>query len=423
MDKFFEMYVYHFPPQECEEPENIAARLKEVTAAAEANKQSPARRSHTQAVLLHVHSGDRRDLAGGMVLEYYPSSQVLLLSYIFVKAGYRSTLQIGGGDMRLAEVLMSSEEHGIPAVIRHLNSSAAGGREVACVLFEAENPGRAPEYPYVPPGTTPMVAEADRRERPFPPRARLRFFRRIGAKRVGFDYVQPALDDTLEPVTTLDLYCLPELTATDYTLPRARAVDIMRFVIDITWSLDRYQERKTYPPDHYRHDLEQAGKISAKAELVFRGPTAIAEAFRRLRQSLLEQDDDEGLEDDVYLDLTEVPHAEYPMFQLEATSICYNFVIDERKYESSLPLRQKPCPVFHSFELDLLGFAHQRDPPLESRFIAKHAIWIRLPERFNFTSEVGCVMYIHMDAAFALLQFLNCHSNSSGPARAVCGHQ
>jgi GNAT superfamily N-acetyltransferase len=129
--------------------------------------------------LLHMHlaldetgGDDVPAVAGGLLVEIYPTSRMVLFTYIAVAASYR-----GQG---LAHRLIRAAEQAL----------AAAGYGDCPILAEAEDPARV--------GVAAHGTDQDIR-------LRLRILSALGFVRVDFPYVQPALDAGKQPVDWLFL--------------------------------------------------------------------------------------------------------------------------------------------------------------------------------------------------------------------------
>lgn len=109
---------------------------------------------------------------------------------------------------------------------------------VNAVLFESNNPFDT-------------LPEQDS----MPPAKRLKFFSRMGAKRISFNYIQPPLGDDKGIVTNLYLLSFPWLTELTDSI---RIVVVIGFVMELAKSLDRNKEPDSltrYGYENYLHDL------------------------------------------------------------------------------------------------------------------------------------------------------------------------
>jgi hypothetical protein len=126
---------------------------------------------------------DRRIPVGALIVEHYKTSNVLLITYCFVKRAYR---RAGKGYARKLMLDGSSE----------IRRRAGVPRDEPRILFEGENPD--------------LMPTADIARAPFDPYARLKWFDSLGARRLPIRYAQPPLSKDRGSVPWLNLYCLGE---------------------------------------------------------------------------------------------------------------------------------------------------------------------------------------------------------------------
>jgi GNAT superfamily N-acetyltransferase len=136
----------HFRDDELERPESFAAGLRGGGSAA-----------------LAALAGDGA-IVGGAVTDWFPRSQVLLLSYLAVLPGYRSA----GIGSRLMAVVRGEDPAG----------RAGGGTDPRppLIVAEVEDPRHYP--------SDPVMGD---------PHARVRFYERLGGRTLPVPYAQPAL--------------------------------------------------------------------------------------------------------------------------------------------------------------------------------------------------------------------------------------
>jgi GNAT superfamily N-acetyltransferase len=135
---------------------------------------------------------------GGAAAEYYRAGGCMLGTYLYVsdEPGQRGR---GHGRRLLATAQQACGRLG----------------PLAAVLAEVEWPDLLPRERF-------SAAEIDHA------RSRLRFFERLGARRIAIDYVQPALGPDLTPVPWLRLLLLPSAA----TPPAARDEPSLRAAVD-----------------------------------------------------------------------------------------------------------------------------------------------------------------------------------------------
>jgi GNAT superfamily N-acetyltransferase len=136
-------------------------------------------------------SGEAEQVIGGAACEFYRASSCVLCSYLYVLD--RPELRQRGHARALLEAAVQA--------------CAALG-PVHAVVAEVEWPPLLPATRFAPPA----VEGAQ---------ARLRFFARLGARRVALDYVQPALGADRQPVPWLRLMLLPLTQPADEAARRA----------------------------------------------------------------------------------------------------------------------------------------------------------------------------------------------------------
>lgn len=226
VNDFFSLYEdpSNFPdPDEREEPHFIEERILEQT-------DDP----HTHLMAFNIMEEGRHHLAGGCIVEFYPDSACVLVTYVFVRKEYRG-LRLGKEKKKIGEIILK-EEAGLKGLLRYFEN--AYGKKPRAVLFESNNPFETRE-------------ENDS----MPPSKRLKFFKSIGAKRVGFTYIQPPLGDDKDLVTNLYLLIFPDLSKLNQTID---ATLIMRFIMELAKSLDRNKDvtsKSVYGLENYHHDL------------------------------------------------------------------------------------------------------------------------------------------------------------------------
>jgi GNAT superfamily N-acetyltransferase len=237
IESFFALYEdpSNFPdPDELEEPKFIIERIAEGT-------NDP--HTHLMAYVLLAPDGERKFVAG-CIVEFYPDSRCALVTYLFVNQEFRGQ-KIGVEEKKVAESLIMSDR-GLKGLIRFFEIQY--GMMVNAVLFESNNPFDT-------------LPENDS----MPPEKRLKFFSRLGARRIDFDYVQPPLGDDKEIVTNLYLLSFPWLTGLSGSVP---AKVVIRFVMELAKSLDRNKERGASTAYGYQNYLHDANVIAGDAALL-----------------------------------------------------------------------------------------------------------------------------------------------------------
>lgn len=261
---FFELYEHpsNFPdPDEREDPSFIIERIAEGT-------NDP--HTHLMAYRMICPSGERR-FVGGCIVELYPDSGCALVTYLFVDHAYRG-VRIGAKAEKVGESLISSEQ-GLAGLTKFF--AREYGKEVNAVLFESNNPFDT-------------LPENDS----MPPAKRLKFFSRMGAKRIDFNYVQPPLGDDKGIVTNLYLLAFPQLTGLTASIPLRVVIG---FVMELAKSLDRNKEPGSstmYGYENYAHDvmeLDQRLKAADLTGLKAEGRNIIREMYDNLLSQCGEQ--------------------------------------------------------------------------------------------------------------------------------------
>eukprot|EP00055_Hartaetosiga_balthica_P012011 m.56649 g.56649 ORF g.56649 m.56649 type:complete len:758 (-) comp7808_c0_seq1:417-2690(-) len=186
-------------------------------------------------------------VAGGIIIEFYQSSQCALLTYVFVKKECRGFVQVDGQAISVARSLLSHPDC-LPHVTQRMRTLFGGLNHV---LFESNHPART-----------------DPEEDSVPPYKRLAFFRRCGARMIPFNYVQPPLDSDKTPVDNLALYCFPQF----HNESLAQYVDVcsvLKFLMELASSLDEGLDEPQYQGAAFQDDLALCDSLARlpKAEL------------------------------------------------------------------------------------------------------------------------------------------------------------
>ncbi len=227
IDSFFALYEdpSNFPdPDEREDPAFIKERISEGT-------DNP--HTHLLAYQLVSPIGEKK-FAAGCIVEFYPDCACGLVTYLFVDQRFRG-VKIGAGQQKIAESLIKSDQ-GLKGLVVFFEKEYK--KPVNAVLFESNNPFDT-------------LPEQDS----MPPAKRLKFFSRMGAKRIDFNYIQPPLGDDKGIVTNLYLLSFPELTGLKDEIP---VNTVIRFVMELAKSLDANKEPGSatrYGYENYLKDL------------------------------------------------------------------------------------------------------------------------------------------------------------------------
>ena len=249
-----------------------------------------------------------------MIVEYYRTSACGLLTYLFVRRDVRGALSIGGSVTNVAGVLLHSAE-GMPTLAA-LMASRYG--RLSAILFESNHPSRT-------------ALEDDS----MPPHKRLGFFRRMGARRIPFDYVQPPLEASKGPVTNLMLYCFPRFQPDK---ERLAVATVMQFLMELSSSLDEQQDEPVYQGQVFLDDIARTARIATEGTtlefhgVVVQGKNLLQEMYKTLLQRV-----DGGLEGEPTVRLVHVPLGEEPKLALPASAavLALHAAVDEQRYEAA----------------------------------------------------------------------------------------
>jgi GNAT superfamily N-acetyltransferase len=239
IDAFFELYEdpSNFPdPDEREDPAFIKERIADGT-------DNP--HTHLLAYQLISPSGEKQ-FAAGCIVEFYPDSSCGLVTYLFVDQRFRG-IKIGISQQKVAESLIQNDR-GLTGLVKYFEKQY--GKKVNAVLFESNNPFDT-------------LPENDS----MPPAKRLKFFSRMGARRIDFNYIQPPLGDGKGIVTNLYLLAFPFLTGLTDLIP---AETVIRFVMELAKSLDANKEPDStsrYGIENYLQDIHTIDLVSGTPEL------------------------------------------------------------------------------------------------------------------------------------------------------------
>ncbi len=225
--QFFTLYEddSNFPdPDEREEPHFIIERIQE-----ESNDP------HTHLMAFNLLDGGETKFIAGCIVEFYPDSCCGLVTYVFVNKEYRG-LKIGNEQRKVGELLLKSEE-GLKGLVDFFETRYH--KKPKAILFESNNP-----------------FETSPENDSMPPAKRLKFFKKLGAKRVDFPYIQPPLGDDKGIVSNLYLLTFPDLVGLNDDI---EVHTIMNFVMELAKSLDRNKEPNSgslYGTQNYLKDLQ-----------------------------------------------------------------------------------------------------------------------------------------------------------------------
>jgi GNAT superfamily N-acetyltransferase len=280
IDAFFELYEdpSNFPdPDEREDPAFIKERIADGT-------DNP--HTHLLAYQLISPSGEKQ-FAAGCIVEFYPDSSCGLVTYLFVDQRFRG-IKIGISQQKVAESLIQNDR-GLTGLVKYFAQQY--GKKVNAVLFESNNPFDT-------------LPENDS----MPPAKRLKFFSRMGARRIDFNYIQPPLGDGKGIVTNLYLLSFPFLTGLTDLIP---VETVIRFVMELAKSLDANKEpdsTSSYGIENYLQDIHTIDLASGSPELAGISAKLIGlsaegrNVIREMFQNLMDQ-----RADDTSVRLTPIP--------------------------------------------------------------------------------------------------------------------
>ena len=183
-------------------------------------------------------------------------------------------------------------------------------------------------------------------ESPIDPVGRLTFFEKCGAKRVPIDYVQPPLDPTTDWDRNLFLMMLPELS---YAKESVTIEELTNFLHDFFKGLGALQTKEY--------------------DALIKNVVAVA--------------DSKG---DIWLDRI----MEEPQFHIGRASVATHFVASAPKDNTGILNPDRFCPVFNSYECDLMNYSHQ---DLDKRPFTTHQLTLIedatlvLPRFYSYSSE------------------------------------
>ncbi len=208
-------------------------------------------------------------------------------------------------------------------------------RGVKYVFFESENP---------------MDPENLESEGGMDPVRRLWFFANAGAMRIPVDYVQPPLKAGGDFASNMFLFILPG------------------------------KGRDKMPSEHLAGFLE-AFYDGLKGEAVGQEDRWEYE-LAKMKAQIERVEDEKG---DVRFDhLKETPH-----FTFDKVSVAGHFLMDGKPSDSFSKESLGTCPVFHSYETDLMDYSHQgEDRPFVTHFkTIDCGVLLHLPGCYRYTSE------------------------------------
>jgi hypothetical protein len=197
-------------------------------------------------------------------------------------------IKIGISQQKVAESLIQNDR-GLTGLVKYFAQQY--GKRVNAILFESNNPFDT-------------LPENDS----MPPAKRLKFFSRMGARRIDFNYIQPPLGDGKGIVTNLYLLSFPFLTGLTDLIP---VETVIRFVMELAKSLDANKEpdsTSSYGIENYLQDIHTIDLASGSPELAGISAKLIGlsaegrNVIREMFQNLMDQ-----RADDTSVRLTPIP--------------------------------------------------------------------------------------------------------------------
>lgn len=278
-----------------------------------------------------------------------------------VKKSCRGLLRVEGKDTNVASILLHHPD-AMPRLVTQMRTEF--GR-LSAVLFESNHPSRT-------------SLEDDS----MPPHKRLGFFRRMGARRIPFDYVQPPLEVGKGPVENLMLYCFPQFQKDATCLPVAT---VMQFLMELTSSLDEQQDEPVYQGAVFADDIARTALVAQQgAQLQFHGvDVAGHNLLQEMYASLLARAQSSGSEGPT-VNLTHVPLGEEPRLKLSQAAVVLHAALDECFFT-----------LVHS---EISSTSSQVDPL---------CVWLCLPDVLEFdgcdgVSDAACVLEAQTTAPSAV---------------------
>lgn len=320
--------------------------------------RKPANQGPVSAVLLALDAADASAVLGGVVVELYPESSCGLIAYIAVD----TTRRRGGVGRQLVD-----------AGIRQLRDLAMEHGAVLQAVFAETEDARHPDVAY----------KADAAAQ------RLVFHDRVGARWLDIDYVMPRLrpDTSRDSSLFLITYPHPAVTLNPSTLSLATVEAFL-------------SEYYAAEPPAERPAADDLGRMLGELR-------ELAEAYRATYGAP---------DDELVVPLRPVPLPAHPTLRLSQVAIGFHFVtVDEIERDGPVSSRSttaspqhapralrragktsKPsaldgyeCPIYHSFELDVLSYRFQAAPPIVSACTADTQVEVNVsfPDETTYVSE------------------------------------
>jgi len=248
-------------------------------------------------------------VCAGMISDWYPSCNSLEIIYIAVD---RDSRRSGIGK----ELIQRSYED-IKAIL------AEEGHKLEYVFLEVDIPEEG-------------IGDMN----PMDPIGRLRFWDKMGAKRLPFRYTQPPLSEGKDPADNLMLLMLPHLS------PGLEDGEIA--TVDLCAFLKAFYQG-----------------LGASDSLT----------LSRMLSDL------EFLESDEHIALESIREESTAQIANAVVTYHYSFI------PASMELPES-CPQFNSFECDLMNYRHQTQRPFRTYFICLlKGLTLKMPDFYSYTSE------------------------------------
>ena len=377
--------------------------------------------SHTRLIVSGRNLGDPEQtiVTGGIVTEFYLQSQTGLISYIAVDSGAR--------DQGHARALAEAAKRGF------YETAQAFGKELRGVFAEAEDPRRA----------------ADLRER-LASHRRLQILAHFGARWIDVPYAQPPLDPSKEPVELL-LLAIPEMSGHAVVFPIAavtgflgdyygaldadknalmvkRHADIRRRLVALATESELGSGKVGLHKKNLHKNDEAAETLLAKGAIILREPPSPETPhlqLKRLSIALHAVSVESSAAPDLTAPETVPPPGmlggKRPEFSDNETAAEWAHALGS-SYEKARtrariqieddavwgrigatePLTlagatpRTYCPIFNSFERDILAYRFLSAPPVVSVCASERPVAIELhfPDHTDFLAEGEAVTWI-----------------------------
>lgn len=325
LDAFSVLYNSFFKGDEKEEFGDILARIGNTEASI-----------CTYAYLLY--EGD--NLVGGMVADWYHKCSTLEIIYLVIERAFQGNgnQDKNNQDKKYGDMLLDC---GLKAIC-----DAIGTGKVKYVFFESKNPFYN--------GNIESKDEYLIR--------RLRFFARHGAKRIPIHYVQPPLSPNRDFARDMCLFCLPAFS-------------------------ERIKEDNGLVPEGLKAFLE-----AFYNELAAQSPKREKERQTELENMMKEVDVIVDNDDKVPLDSL----IEECKYCIKNVSVATHFLyLNDSQFTFSPEIEisknegDDACPVFYSYQTDLMDYSHQGDnmPFSTYHYNLYENVHLRLPSAYYFESE------------------------------------